>query len=103
MLPWIVVDGSLADQRVEAAIPETAVVVLQLRPDESLQIGPCLLELPAQQRMHLTLLVRRRKVGRSDAVGQVPKLAGMLPPGMPGAEPMLYVLRAEVANWTHLR
>jgi len=34
---------------------------------------------------------------------QVPKLAGMLPPGMPGADPMLYVLRAEVANWTHLR
>ena len=34
---------------------------------------------------------------------QVPKLAGMLPPGMPGAEPMLYVSRAEVVNWTHLR
>ena len=34
---------------------------------------------------------------------QVPKLDGMLPPGMPGAEPMLYISRAEVANWTHLR
>lgn len=34
---------------------------------------------------------------------QVPKLAGMLPPGMPGAEPLLYVSRVEVANWTHLR
>ena len=34
---------------------------------------------------------------------QVPKLAGMLPPGMPGAEPLLYVSRAEVVNWTHLR
>ena len=34
---------------------------------------------------------------------QVPKLAGMLPPGMPGNAPMLYVSRAEVVNWTHLR
>jgi len=34
---------------------------------------------------------------------QVPKLAGMLPPGMPGADPLLYVSRIEVTDWTHLR
>jgi hypothetical protein len=36
-------------------------------------------------------------------VWQVPKIAVNLPPGMPGADPLLYSQRAEVANWMHVR
>ena len=37
------------------------------------------------------------------SVWQVPTLGTHLPPGMPGADPMLFVTGADVTNWYHVR
>jgi len=37
------------------------------------------------------------------SVWQVPRLSTNLPPGMPGADPMLFVTGADVTNWYHER
>jgi len=37
------------------------------------------------------------------SVWQVPKLPTNLPPGMPGADPLLFVTGADVTNWYHAR
>lgn len=37
------------------------------------------------------------------SVWQVPTLSTNLPPGMPGADPMLFVTGADITNWYHVR
>jgi len=37
------------------------------------------------------------------SVWQVPRLATNLPPGMPGADPLLFITGADLTNWYHIR
>lgn len=36
-------------------------------------------------------------------IWQVPRLSGMLPPGMPGGDPLVFPSRVQLANWTQVR